>query len=368
MRNQDKFRGCLIGGAAGDALGYAVEFYGEWQIFQKYGRGGITEYSLRDGMALFSDDTQMTLFTAAGLLACAARAGMEAGVADFAGTVNGAYLDWLDTQEKRYPLQDAPRASWLVNVPQLFRRRAPGTTCLSALYAGGSGTPEKPINESKGCGGVMRVAPVGLFFNDSGRDIADVCRLGACAAALTHGHPLGWMPAGALAQIVHEVSQDGADLSAAVAHTLDATIRIWPESRDRDFFVSLIEKAADLANGSKADLDAVHLLGEGWVGEEALAIAVYCALRHEGDFDATLIAAVNHKGDSDSTGAIAGNIAGAQAGLSGIPAKYTENLELRDLILEIADDLWRGRADGRVDVWKQKYVDFTYKHPAFTAE
>ena len=78
-----------------------------------------------------------------------------------------------------------------------------------------------------------------------------------------------------------------------------------------------------------------------------------------------LAAAVNHSGDSDSTGAIAGNIVGAQVGLSGIPAKYTENLELRDLITEVADDLWhdcRTGGDGSVPdpVWKQKYMDICY--------
>ena len=48
MRDIDKFRGCLVGGAAGDALGYAVEFLREEQIFSKYGDKGITEYSLKN--------------------------------------------------------------------------------------------------------------------------------------------------------------------------------------------------------------------------------------------------------------------------------------------------------------------------------
>ena len=57
MRNQDKFRGCLIGGAAGDALGYAVEFMRDQDIFRRYGEQGITEYEMTDGVAQFSDDT-----------------------------------------------------------------------------------------------------------------------------------------------------------------------------------------------------------------------------------------------------------------------------------------------------------------------
>lgn len=84
-----------------------------------------------------------------------------------------------------------------------------------------------------------------------------------------------------------------------------------------------------------------------------------------GDIDSALIAAVNHNGDSDSTGAITGNIIGAQVGLSGIPAKYIEKLELRDLIIEVADDLWH---DCRISeyggyndpVWEAKYLDHIY--------
>ena len=104
---------------------------------------------------------------------------------------------------------------------------------------------------------------------------------------------------------------------------------------------------------------------KGWVGDEALAIAVYCVLKYSGDIDNALIAAVNHNGDSNSTGAITGNIIGAQGGFSGIPAKYTEKLELRDLIIEVADDLWHDcriseYGSERDPVWEQKYIEMTY--------
>ena len=103
MRNQDKFRGCLIGGAAGDALGYAVEFMREDEIFRKYGGNGITEYDLRNGTALISDDTQMTLFTAAGLLAGATRGRMRGMTGSYTGHIHHAYTDWLETQMEQYP-------------------------------------------------------------------------------------------------------------------------------------------------------------------------------------------------------------------------------------------------------------------------
>ena len=102
-----------------------------------------------------------------------------------------------------------------------------------------------------------------------------------------------------------------------------------------------MRRAVDLASMDLKDTEAIHRLGQGWVAEETLAIAVYCALKYRDDFDRALIASVNHEGDSDSTGAVTGNILGAKLGLAGIPEKYTGNLELKDVILQVADDLWR---------------------------
>ena len=260
-----------------------------------------------------------------------------------------------------YSRSDETAASWLMNVPELFARRAPGNTCLGALESGKCGTLENLINHSKGCGGVMRVAPIGLYFNDQDVSIRDIATIGAEAAAITHGHTLGWMPAASLVQIVHEVSQDDTEIRDAVLRSLDTIRDTWPETKERESFISLMTRAVDLADGDADDLDGIHELGEGWVGDEALAIAVYCAVRYKDDFDRAIIASVNHNGDSDSTGAIAGNILGAKLGLAGIPEKYVKDLELKDVILEVADDLYQ---DCRVSAenggqnnsaWLEKY-------------
>ncbi len=336
MRELDRFRGCLIGGAAGDALGYEVEFKSEDTIFSRYGKPGITEYALHNGKALISDDTQMALFTAEGLYLAAERGCAD----DYRESIRRSYAVWLKTQDRTFPLVGDDYGSALAKVRELFSPRAPGGTCITALEKGGWGTIENPINTSKGCGGVMRAAPAGLFFNDRNRSAEEVARIGAEAAAITHGHTLGWLPAAALAQIIHEISQNGDSVYDAVMKTLFTQEEMWPQSKDMDYFLELMRRAVDLASMDRTDLEAVHQLGEGWVGEEALAIAVYCALKYENDFDSALIAAVNHKGDSDSTGAVTGNILGARLGLKGIPEKYITNLELKDVILETADRLW----------------------------
>jgi len=366
MRDIDRFRGCMLGGAVGDALGYAVEFKNEKDIFSRFGEAGITEYELHNGKALISDDTQMTLFTATGLLIGTTRGMMRGIMGKYSGYIQNSYLDWLKTQNERYPLPDEYHYSWLVNVPEMFSRRAPGNTCMMALERGGNGTIGQPVNTSKGCGGVMRVAPIGLYFCDKDMPVEEVARIGAEAAAITHGHILGWLPAAALSQIVYEICRNDDTVYDAVMKTLYTQDEMWPDSEHKEYFLELMRKAVDLAGMDKKDLDAIHQLGEGWVAEEALAIAVYCALKYEDDFEKAIVAAVNHKGDSDSTGAICGNILGAKLGLKGIPEKYIQNLELKDVILEVADDLCHDCQmseydyDHRDPVWSQKYIKMTW--------
>jgi ADP-ribosylglycohydrolase len=307
----------------------------------------------------------MTLFTAAGLLSAATRNRLDGKTEPFAEYIRRSYLDWKRTQVEGYPLKSGPRYSWLTGVQGLFDRRAPGNTCMSAMGDGGRGTVERPVNRSKGCGGVMRVAPVGLYFDDRDTDVREIACIGAQAAAITHGHDLGWMPAAVLAQIVHEVSQDGTGVREATMHALDTAAEMWPESKDLGYFLELTNRALELAGQDTDDLEAIHALGEGWVAEETLAIAVYCALKYSDGFEKAIIAAVNHDGDSDSTGAVTGNILGAYLGVEAIPQYYLEDLELRDIIEEIAEDLYNDckmEEDGEYydPIWDSKYIKVDY--------
>lgn len=368
---RDKYRGCLIGGAVGDALGYAVEFLGEEAIKKRYGDGGIREYKLVSGIAHISDDTQMTLFTANGLLLGKASAVAQTEMGEYHRYIALSYADWLRTQNEKYPLSGDTH-SWLVNIPELFSPRAPGNTCLSALEelkAGGFsslGSTDSPINRSKGCGGVMRVAPVGLYFGGKPVSIDEVDMLAAEVAAITHGHELGYIPAAALAHIIHLISHSGGvSLSDAVFDMMRAMQALFPNVLHIGDFIRLMEKAAELSQSDLSDIDAIGMLGEGWVAEETLAIAVFCSLRYQNDFEGAVIAAVNHNGDSDSTGAVVGNILGAYLGMRAIPQKYLDTLELRSVILELADDLYTDlpvTEDGiRGSTWEEKYIKKTYR-------
>lgn len=368
MKDLDKCRGCLIGGAVGDALGYPVEFMSLSAIKEKYGENGITEYELHDGVARISDDTQMTLFTATGLLLGETR-GCVRGIAGPPWSyVWLSYKDWYRTQTEKYPL-NGNHFSWLDDIPELFSRRAPGNTCMSVLAAGKEGSVENPINNSKGCGGIMRVAPIGLHLSEEKNCWrASIMEIGAETAALTHGHPLGYIPAAALSYLISLLAHTDMLLEDAVDEMCCKTSCEYGDGDEQWFygdFRDLIDKARFMAEDKRInDQDAIRELGEGWVAEEALAIAIFCALRYSNDFEKAIITSVNHDGDSDSTGAITGNILGAYLGLSKIPERFLKNLELKDIIMEIADDLsencplnsWDMRGTNEEEIkWENKY-------------
>ena len=229
--------------------------------------------------------------------------------------------------------------AWLINLPDLYRRRARGCSCMEAIAREAQGTPEDPINESKGCGGIMRVAPAGLWLDCPEK----ACQLATELAAMTHGHELGYLPAGVLGYCVSTLVHGETDsMLEAVQSGLDWAAQRFANAQHLKTLVHLVEKAVHLSKADVEDTQAIRELGEGWVAEETLAIAVYCALKYENDFDRALIAAVDHSGDSDSTGAVTGNLLGARLGLAGIPAKYLEDLELKSVILELAEDLHQG--------------------------
>lgn len=349
-------RGCIFGGAVGDALGYPVEFLREEQIFRKYGEHGITAYTKdpQSGKALISDDTQMSLFTANGLMVGDTRGAMRGIQGEPRVYVMKAYKDWLKTQEsslqeinKYERFTDAGGFSWLLDVPELYARRAPGTTCIAALQDGteyGDYVKAKR-NHSKGCGGIMRVAPLAVNYHLNNIRLLDM--EGAQLAAITHGHSLGYMPAAVLVHVINRIvfppQGKALPLKEIVLEARDTVASIFEGDPHLPELVDIINRAVMLSgNNAVDDLNNIHRLGEGWAAEETLGISLYCALRHQDDFSAGILAAVNHNGDSDSTGAVTGNILGALLGYDAIADQWKQGLELSDVILEMADDLCHG--------------------------
>lgn len=334
----ERIRGSLLGGAVGDALGAPVEFMSLSQIRTKFGPLGLSDYQNGyDGKGSITDDTQMTLFTAEGLILSQVRQEYQA-PDKVPLAVFHAYLRWLYTQEKAMENSLIKGFGTCAIVdgaltvhPQLFSRRAPGNSCLSALESGKMGTMTDPINQSKGCGGVMRMAPVGLFCRDAG----EAFQLGCECAAITHGHPSGYISAGFLAALIALIVSD-----KTLTEAIDGSIQILQTFPRHEEVFKAVNRALELSRSATPATTAIGRLGSGWVAEEALAIGIYCALTADNDFPKGVLAAVNHDGDSDSTAAITGNIIGALHGTKVIPTDWMSGLELKEVIAEIAEDLF----------------------------
>lgn len=386
-RVKDCIRGSLMAGAAGDALGYPVEFMSRNAILTKYGSKGITQFELDSyGKALISDDTQMTLFTVNGMLMGVTRGAMRGIGGEPENYVDGAYIDWYYTQTgiKTRLLGDTDfHYTWLRDLPEMAHRRAPGTTCMSACES--LINHNKPKNNSKGCGGIMRVAPMGLLdaayqvMNDRGfYSTKRLAEAGAKIARTTHLHPLGYLPAALMTLLISRiVPLTHEEVKSSIYNIIQDGLNVLMEMEgnehygEKEYLRKLTRRAVELAKSDLPDVDAIRQLGQGWTAEEAWSISLYCALRHIDSMKDAIIVAVNHDGDSDSTGSITGNIMGAIYGYEAIKKErlfclegktFEETIELHNIILALADDLYSGCPHGPIDTpekeqWYARYCE-----------
>lgn len=352
------FTGCLLGGAVGDALGCPVEFDSLEEITEEYGSEGVFDMIPgEEGLFEITDDTQMTLFTAEGLLRAWTAAQYCGEAPDYVKGLRCSYHSWLKTQGevKDLPLQDG----WLYGIDALHSQREPGNTCLTALREGTFSKRGIVENFSKGCGGVMRAAPAGLLatrISNSDRTSAVklAFEIGCAAAALTHGHPSGYYPAGALATIIATIITGG-----TIEEGINISLGLLDGYSESAETIYAIRHALELWR-NKSILPAPEIIetfGGGWVGEEALAISLYCALVAKSDFAKGVRLAVNHSGDSDSTGSVTGNILGALLGEQVIPREWLNGLELVDVIRQVGKDLYT--TYNSADYWLKKYPPVT---------
>lgn len=351
---QNKIRGSLIGGAIGDALGYQIEF--DVGIQEKQ----VTRF--KGDLGIISDDTQMTLFTANALLWQRTNHAYHGMAMPKCEAVRHGYLDWLDTQTNS---RHHDSISWIKEISELNCRRAPGNTCISALlgtlHDGKMGTIDNPINDSKGCGSVMRVAPCGLYTEDP----AEAGMLAAECAAITHGHWSGIVASYVCAAMISMITYQDMNVEESLREAIELVQNNLDIKHDMTPFIEMIDNVVRLSKLDIRDIDAIRQLGEGWVADEAFAIAIYSCLKHPNSFEDAVVCAVNHDGDSDSTGAITGHIVGAALGMPSIPQYYVDNVELKDVVLEIADDLYAMATDiavMKLDSWAKKYVDCEFSN------
>ena len=363
MDKRDRIRGAMIGCAAGDALGYPVKVLSEAAIVERYGLRGITAYDLdENGTARITADTQLMLLSANGILFAHTRGALRGIMAPVYQYFDAFYMDWYRLQTEKQPRR--ARCGWINAYPDLSAKRAPSPTSMRVFSSDKFGSMDKPVNDSKGSGCLLRAAPIGLSYSD---DPAYILDLAANTAALTHGNEVTWVASGVLALIISLIIHQELSIAEAVNETLKALDKSFPDSRKAVHeLLSSIWSARPLATSASSDLDAIHALGEGWVSNEALAIGILCALRYENDIAGAMTFAANHGGNSSTTAAIAGMLVGARIGFNAIPDRFVDRLELVDVILELADDVttdcpmsdW-GPSN---PVWEHKYIyeDYAY--------
>jgi ADP-ribosylglycohydrolase len=319
---ESHFVGSVVGLAVGDALGYPAEFRRRTQLLSEIGPDGITDFiSLKDPRfsrpfftgpdhppGTFTDDTQMTIAVAESLL--------DAGRADLdhlMREMGGRFVTWSCSEKNN---------------------RAPGATCMEGCgnLARGVHWRDAGVAESKGCGSAMRVAPIGLYYNDLDQ-VAEVAR---ASSLLTHGHPAAL-----------EAAAAGAIMVAL------ALVGAGPEQIHAEVIERCCERSADFAaSWRKVPALLPHLpekvlskdgLGEGWVAEEAVASAMYCFWRSPDDFREAIHTAINTDGDSDSIGTITGSVIGARLGISAIPASWRDTIEDSKYLHDLGTKLWMER-------------------------
>lgn len=309
----------LVAGAIGDSLGAEIEFLKLPDIRALF-PDGLDDLPPHDGLrGAITDDTQMTLFTAEGLIDAISSDG------DPVACVQDALMRWYGTQTTR---PDGSETGLAADA-RLHVSRAPGITCMSAL----SNRAIAAVNDSKGCGTIMRVAPVAfLATRDRVRDLA------IRTSALTHGHRTGQLAAAFWAELLADVAQ-GAGLEDA-AHALLAIYRRLPGAGET---VAAVEAALRAPRDGRPE--TVESLGGGWIAEQALAIALHACLAGR-DLDHALRIAVTHGGDSDSTGAIAGNMLGLLHVDHVAEHRFASVIECADLIRALARDMAQARPIG----------------------
>jgi ADP-ribosylglycohydrolase len=292
-------RALLFGLALGDALGWPVEFDSLAVIKSRYGAQGIQE---PPDPAIYTDDTQMTIALAEGMLDAGLSADEDAQMA----AIGARFVTWLHSPENN---------------------RAPGGTCTSgvAAYESGVDWRESGVEHSKGCGAAMRVAPIGYFYQ---HDPERLRQMAIASSVITHRHPTGVAAAVAAAYAV-KLALDGVPVSEYMAR-----IGAFVEGMSDELDAALSRVGHAAAWGDQEA--ALKHIGEGWVGEEAIALALYCVIRHPDDYVACVRRGANLTGDSDSVASIAGGISAARLGLEAVPQAWRARCENHDNLEDLA--------------------------------
>ena len=367
VNKRSAYRGCLLGLAVGDAMGYTVDTKTWPQIQEDYGPNGLLGYDLVNGYAEVSSHTQLAVFTCNGLLLGMTRGQVFGKMAPLVMYAGLAQHVWAIGQ-RRYD-QPTRNHCWVFRIPELRRRHCTDTRMVETLNRGMGGvrgklgTLETPINHRDTPASISSAVSVGLFADPNRMKQTEIDRLGAECVALTHGDPLAFLPG---AMITHLICRCLRDHTTSLRSIVEESMKALDDQFGREYrqtaqVIAAVKQALKYVDDfSIFPVDAMEKL-KCDTGADILAGAIYAALIYERDFDSAMIVAANHSGRSAAVAAVAGAILGARCGEEALPDFYMEGLEIATTLMELADDLIQGcpmvRGNKLFDGdWDRKYL------------
>jgi ADP-ribosylglycohydrolase len=315
--------------ALGDALGMPVEFKSIENIRETYGGNGIQDLNENSP---WTDDTEMTMAVTRALMRLGSADDIKKLDPEIIGhTFAEEFIDWLENPGYAPGITSS-------NAVILLKKKGPDQWRFSGN------------NDSKGCGTVMRAAPLGVWFapaliseiaSTSGPYHELLFNVSKIQSEITHGHKAATAAALAGSYAVTLA------LNGISPDKMVRSIEKYCNPLHSDFESAMVRLKTSLAKREsgmfRTDLDALDHIGQGWVGDEAFTMALYAAIRYPNDLKTCLRVSVNHSGDSDSVACIAGSILGALHGMSIIPEEWinclAERVRMKVLISRVVDFL-----------------------------
>ena len=355
------YRGCLLGMAVGDAMGYTVDSRTWREIQEDYGPNGLLGYDLVNGYADVTSYTQLAAFTCNGLLFGLTRGQMTGRMAPFIKYIALSSREWAASQR---PWGRPSRTyCWLIRRPELCRRHCMDTRMLDSLNRENLGTLETPRNSFPDPGGLTSAVGVGLFFHQDRMDQQEIDRLGAEAVALTHGNPGAFLSGAVLAHLLSRlIGRPNVPMKPLIVDAIETVKDQFGHQYSQAFEIATLVRHA-MTYAQSPNLKPVEVMEQLGceTAAQVLAGAIYACLISDGDFDRAMITAVNHSGRSAAVGAVAGAILGIRLGEEALPEFYIECLEPAETLRELADDLFTGcpmeRGNKLFDLdWDYKYL------------
>lgn len=353
-REISAFRGCFLGMAIGDAMGYTVEEMSIKEIRAEYGPDGLLGYDLRNGSAEVTSYTQVAAYVANALLIHVTR-GKPGTQLQY---ISAAMREWHKRQH--FPRDPAKSLFWVSQIPELRRKFCRDARMMDAMRQQTLGTPEKPINSAVTPGAIMAGAVMGMAFDPARMEPQEIGKLATQTVALTHGDPEAFLSAAVLAYTVAGLIQAPEEpLKNQFAFAIDAVQAMYgsrfPKAND---LATQLKRVINMVFAPDADpMRDMEILSCRTAGQ-CLAGAMYACLSSRMDFDTAMITAVNHSGRSAAVAAITGAILGLMLTEEKLPEFYVESLAASRSLRVLADDLAQGSPTRGLfdDSWDHKYI------------